>query len=55
MEDYELLAQLKRQDPARAAAIIAGVLKGFDDYRKDAVAYRAARQQLLEAADAQAK
>jgi hypothetical protein len=51
MEDFELLAQVKRHDSARAQAIIARVLLGFDDYRKDATAYRAARQQLLEAVD----
>lgn len=52
MEDLELLAQVKKKDPARAQAIIAEVLKGFDDYKKDAGAYRAARKDLLEAADA---
>jgi hypothetical protein len=51
MEDLELLAQLKKRDPARAQAIIAEVLKGFDDYRKDVAAYRAARKDLLEAVD----
>jgi hypothetical protein len=51
LEDFELLAQLKKHDPARAQAVIAQVLQGFDDYRKDATAYRAARQQLLEAVD----
>jgi len=55
MEDFELLAQLKQRDPARAQAIIAQVLKGFDDYRKDTTAYRAARKQLLEAVDAQTR
>lgn len=51
MEDFELLAQLKKRDLARAQAITAMVVKGFDDYRKDPVAYRAARQALLEAVD----
>lgn len=51
MEDGELLAQLKRKDPARAQAIIAEVVKGFDDYRKDVTVYRAARKDLLEAVD----
>ena len=51
MEDGELLAQLKRKDPARAQAIIAEVVKGFDDYCKDVTVYRAARKDLLEAVD----
>lgn len=51
LEDFELLAQLKSHDPARARAVIAQVLQGFDDYRKDATAYRTARTQLLEAVD----
>ncbi len=51
LEDFELLAQLKQHDPARARVVIAQVLQGFDDYRKDPAAYRAARQQLLEAVD----
>ncbi len=51
MEDLELLAQVKRHDPVRAAAIIAKVVTGFDEYRKDVASYRAARQELLEAAD----
>ncbi len=38
--------------PARASAVIARVLRGFHDYGKDPAAYRAARQALLEAADA---
>lgn len=53
LEDCELLVQLKRRDPSRASAVIARVLRGFDDYGKDPAAYRAARQALLEAVDAQ--
>ncbi|MEI7798839.1 MAG: DUF4091 domain-containing protein [Opitutaceae bacterium] len=51
LEDYELLTQLKRRDRGRAEAIIAEVLQSFDQYRKDSVAYRTARQHLLEALD----
>jgi hypothetical protein len=51
MEDYELLAQLKQHDRPRAEAIIAPVLQGFDQYRKDSAAYRSAKQLLLEAVD----
>lgn len=51
LEDFELLAQLKRRDPARAREITARVVRGFDDYTKDAVAYRAARKALLAAVD----
>jgi len=47
VEDYELL---RRLDPARAQALIEPVLRGFDDYTKDAAAFRAARRALLEAA-----
>jgi len=51
LEDFELLAQLKKKDPARAQAVIAQVLQGFDDYKKDATTYRTARKALLEAVD----
>ncbi|MCX6144300.1 MAG: DUF4091 domain-containing protein [Ignavibacteriales bacterium] len=51
MEDYELLAQLKSHDAARAQQIIARVLQAFDKYSKDIGAYRAARKLLLEAVD----
>jgi len=46
-EDYELL---RRLDPEQAQAIIRPVLRGFDDYTKDAAAFRAGRRALLEAA-----
>jgi hypothetical protein len=52
MEDYELLAQLKSRDSARAQRIITRVLQGFDKYSKDVAAYRTARNLLLEAVDA---
>jgi hypothetical protein len=51
MEDYELLAQLKSHDAARAQQIIARVLQAFDRYSKDIGTYRAARKLLLEAVD----
>ena len=51
MEDYELLAQLKLHDLPRAQVIIAQVLQGFDQYRKDSGAYRSARKLLLDAVD----
>jgi anthranilate phosphoribosyltransferase len=51
MEDYELLAQLKSHDSARAQKIIARVLQGFDKYSKDVAEYRIARRLLLEAVD----
>jgi hypothetical protein len=50
-EDYELLAQLKSHDPARAKQIIDRVVQGFDKYSKDVAAYRAARKLLLDAVD----
>jgi len=46
-EDYELL---RRLDPEQAQAIIRPALRGFDDYTKDPVTFRAARRALLETA-----
>jgi len=51
IEDFELLAQLKAHNAARAVEIIGSVVQGFDRYSKDVVAYRAAKQALLEAVD----
>ena len=51
MEDYELLAQVKSHDTARAQQIIARVVQAFDKYSKDIGVYRAARKLLLEAVD----
>ena len=51
MEDYELLAQLKLHDAARAQQIIALVLQGFDKDNKDIAAYWTARNLLLDAVD----
>jgi hypothetical protein len=51
MEDFELLAQLKSHDAARAQKIIARVLQAFDRYSKDVVEYRTAKKLLLEAVD----
>jgi hypothetical protein len=51
LEDYELLAQLKSHDPARAQQIIDRVVQGFDKYSKDVASYRAAKDLLLNAVD----
>jgi hypothetical protein len=51
MEDYELLAQLKAHDAARAEKIIGQIVQGFDKYSKNVKAYRAAKEQLLKAVD----
>jgi hypothetical protein len=51
MEDYEVLAQLKRHDPDRAQEIISRVVQAFDKYSKDISVYRSARKLLLENAD----
>ena len=51
-EDAELLWQLKKQDPAAAAAIIAKVCTGFDEYDPAPEALEAARHELLCALDA---
>ena len=50
-EDYELLRQLKARRSEQAEAIIAPVLRGFDDYTKDPTVLRAARKALLSALD----
>lgn len=51
LEDYELLAQLKKHDLPRAQAIIARVVQGFDQYSKVPTDYRTAKNQLLAAVD----
>lgn len=51
MEDVELLAQLKKADRAKADAIIAKVVTGFDQYVAKPAAYREARRALLDAVD----
>ncbi len=48
-EDYELLRQLREQDPQAVEAIIHSVIRGFDDYTKDVAVFRNARKALLEA------
>lgn len=53
LEDHDLLAQLKARDPQRAAALIDELVQGFDRYRAEIPAYRATKQRLLEAIDAQ--
>jgi hypothetical protein len=51
MEDYELLAQLKKHDPSRMQEVIGKVVQAFDRYSKDVTVYRAARKLLLDADD----
>ena len=51
MEDFELLAQVKKHNPKRADAIIERVVQGFDKYSTDIAAYREARRHLLDAVD----
>ena len=51
MEDFELLAQVKKSDPKRAAEIIGRVVQGFDKYNTEIAAYREARRLLLDAVD----
>jgi len=48
-EDLELLRILQARHPARARAILQPVIRGFDDYTKDAAVLRAARRRLLQA------
>jgi len=50
-EDYELLKQLKASKPDKASAIVAKVIRGFDDYARDVKVFRRARKSLLEALD----
>jgi len=49
LEDYELLGKLREKAPARAGRIIARVLRGFDEYTKDARVLRRARRAVLTA------
>jgi hypothetical protein len=48
-EDLELLRQLQSANPGKARAVIQPVIRGFDDYTKDASVLRAARKKLLQA------
>ena len=52
MEDFELLRLLQARNPAKAEAIMRPVIRGFDDYTKDARVLRAARRKLLQALSA---
>jgi hypothetical protein len=52
IEDFELLAELKKHDVSRAEQIIGQVVQGFDKYSTDVAAYRAAKVALLDAVDA---
>ncbi len=49
LQDYELLRLLAAEDPKKADAIAARLVKGFDEYNTDVVAFRAARRALLRA------
>ncbi|MGA2623295.1 MAG: DUF4091 domain-containing protein [Bacteroidota bacterium] len=51
MEDYELLAQLKARDTAKALLIIDKVFQAFDRYSKNVDEYRSAKAILLESVD----
>ncbi len=48
LEDLELLRLLQARQPAKAKAILRSVIRGFDDYTKDARVLRAARRKLLQ-------
>ncbi len=50
VEDYELLALVKRRDPARATALTQRLVRAFDDYTVDVKLYRRTRRELLESA-----
>ncbi len=52
MEDYELLAQLKARDTAKALLIIDKIFQSFDRYNKNVDEYRRAKAVLLESVDA---
>ena len=52
MEDYELLAQLKARDTAKASFIIDKIFQAFDRYSKNVDEYRSAKALLLESVDA---
>lgn len=46
-EDLELLRRLRADNPRAAAAVLARVVRGFDDYTTDVRQFRAARRTLL--------
>lgn len=48
MEDYELLIQLKKKNPALCMEIINSIFKAFDDYSKNVLEYRKAKRKLLD-------
>ena len=48
IEDLELLRQLEQRRLRQAAALVASVIRGFDDYTKDVAVLRAARRTLLQ-------
>ena len=48
-EDYELLRRLKERNPRAAARVLAGAIRGADDYTKDVATFRSARKALLTA------
>ena len=49
VEDLELLRQLAERDPKRTGAIVRRVIRGFNQYTKDARVLRRARRDLLQA------
>ena len=51
LEDYELLALLRLKRPELATKLIDEMVRGFNDYEKDVVAYRSIKRRALEALD----
>jgi hypothetical protein len=51
MEDFELLAQLKKKEAASAETLINRVFRAFDDYSKDVTEYRSTKKMILESLD----
>ena len=48
IEDYELLAQLAKRDPGKAAKLAQTAIPHVSDYVRDVVAFRKLERQLLE-------
>src|SRR2546422_10239522 len=49
IEDYEMLRELKRRDPAAAEQIAASAVSSFTDYVRDVRTFRKIEQRLFEA------
>ena len=48
IEDLELLRLLEQNKPKQASSLVRSVIRGFDDYTKEATVFRAARRKLLQ-------